>query len=181
MGGANSTLTINKGGFVNNFANSGNNPTSALDIQTLLPVQVVANNVFFSGNRVTGNYGQCVKNTSDGATLILNNATFSDNGLAIDNSAQIVLTNTLFWNSSTSGVDTSGNGNSVVTTDPFVNSAQPFGPDGIPRTADDGLRIAAGASDVINQGVTGANVPATDILGNARVGNPEPGAYEYLP
>ena len=119
---------------------------------------------------------------------ILANITFANNtaasggGLFNFNFSAPVLVNVLFYNSirESQALDPA-QGVIEASSDPFVDSANPLGVDGLVHTADDGLRIVASASDVINQGVTGANVPATDILGNARVGNPEPGAYEYLP
>jgi hypothetical protein len=59
----------------------------------------------------------------------------------------------------------------------FVDAANPAGPDGIWRTADDGLRLKNG-SPCINAG-TATGAPITDILGNPRFGLPDIGAYEY--
>ena len=134
-------------------------------------------------------------NDGDG-TALLRNVTFSNN-FAISGGAQNSsgvydgpasnpqpFINVLFWESQM----TNRSANSVVNeatvgavTDPFVDSANPAGADGIFGTADDGLRIAPTATAVINQGVTGATIPIVDILGNGRIGNPEPGAYEYRP
>ena len=71
-------------------------------------------------------------------------------------------------------------GNLVASSDPFIDSTDPDGPDNIIGTADDGLRIDANASAAINTGINDVGIPTTDILGNAREGNPEPGAYEYI-
>jgi len=69
-----------------------------------------------------------------------------------------------------------GTGN--INADPlFVNAADPDGADNIHRTADDGLRLQA-CSPAINAG-TNSGAPATDILGNARVGTTDMGAYEF--
>ena len=124
---------------------------------------------------------------TSGSSPTYNNVTFSNNTLAngggIDKgfgSPTPTYKHVLLWN--TTDVAANGaNGVVIAGVDPFVNSSNPKGADGIPRTADDGLRIAAGASAVINQGVTGAGIPTLDILGLARVGNPEPGAYEFVP
>ena len=64
----------------------------------------------------------------------------------------------------------------ILTGDPFVDVVSPAGADGIFRTADDGLRI--GCSSVARDAGTGST-PATDILGNARVGTIDIGAYEF--
>ena len=70
---------------------------------------------------------------------------------------------------------TSGAG--IITGDPaFINPVAPAGADGIFRTGDDGLRISC-ASPALNTG--NGTTPATDILGNARVGTIDMGAYEY--
>ena len=69
-----------------------------------------------------------------------------------------------------------GYGTGVVRGSPFfVNAASPAGPDGIFRTADDGLRI--GCTSAARDAGTGTT-PTTDILGNARVGVIDMGAYE---
>ena len=69
-----------------------------------------------------------------------------------------------------------GYGTGVVRGSPFfVNAASPAGPDGIFRTADDGLRIGC-TSAARDAGI--GTTPTTDILGNARVGVIDMGAYE---
>jgi hypothetical protein len=77
------------------------------------------------------------------------------------------------WNTA---LGTDGGGN--IMADPlFAIAASPAGPDGIPRTSDDGLRLLVG-SPCIDAGTTDG-APTTDILGNPRVGLPDIGAYEY--
>jgi hypothetical protein len=77
-----------------------------------------------------------------------------------------------------SALGTDGGGN--IDVDPlFVNASSPAGADGIGRTSDDGLRLQ-NISPCINAG-TATGAPATDILGNLRVGLPDIGAYEYQP
>jgi hypothetical protein len=74
-----------------------------------------------------------------------------------------------------SWIGTDGGGN--INIDPlFVDAATPAGPDGIWRTADDGLRLRDG-SPCINVGTTDG-APTTDILGHFRIGLPDMGAYE---
>src|SRR5688500_11589423 len=76
------------------------------------------------------------------------------------------------WNPAL-GTDNGGN----IMADPlFADTGHPIGADGIWRTPDDGLRLTLG-SPCIDTGQI-ANAPTTDILGNARVGAPDIGAYE---
>ena len=70
--------------------------------------------------------------------------------------------------------------------DPFLDSDDPLGPDGIPFTEDDGLQLnpdSQWASEVINVPTITADFEAYDLLGNPRiVGNQtDLGAYEYAP
>jgi len=70
--------------------------------------------------------------------------------------------------------------------DPFLDSDNPLGPDGIPFTEDDGLQLdpdSQWASEVINVPTITAEFEAYDLLGNPRiVGNQtDLGAYEYAP
>ena len=136
------------------------------------------------GTAVAGNKaGNGLMLTS--ATVNMQNVTFSNNtggALGFKNSfTTLTIRNTLLWNTATDATlgTTAVTGNLTAGSDPFVNSASPLGVDGIGITSDDGLNIAASASTVINQGITGVGIPATDILGLSRTGNPEPGAYEY--
>src|SRR5207302_1962326 len=73
------------------------------------------------------------------------------------------------WNS-TLGNDGGGN----IDSDPrFVNTINPAGPDGIWITNDDGLRLRSDSPCIDAGSSTGA--PATDILGNPRIGAPDIG------
>lgn len=144
-------------------------------------------NAVFSDNsaRMGGGFYNIFGSSSSLTNVTFSHNTDSFNGGGIYNSNStypLTLKNVLFWASPTYNQTLSPlAGVITASSDPFVDSANPLGADGIPRTADDGLRIISTASAVINQGVSGANVPTSDILGNARVGNPEPGAYEYQP
>ena len=60
----------------------------------------------------------------------------------------------------------------------FVNYADGDGPDNIWGTSDDGIQIQSN-SPARNFGITGANVPSTDIVGSVRDAQPDLGAYEY--
>lgn len=62
---------------------------------------------------------------------------------------------------------------------PFLDASDPDGLDDIWFTALDGFELNSGATAAVDAGVTGADIPTQDIVGRARIGNPEPGAYEY--
>lgn len=157
-------------------------------------------NSVFTGN--TNGYG--VIYTSK--TLSLYNCTLAFNnsseGLAVyGESAYVIVQNCVFSGNSYEstgtennlfGISTSfavsyssfdgifGGANNVFAAS-FLNVGNPAGADNIWRTADDGLRLACN-SQGINTGInnttciTGA--PTTDILGLARIGNTDMGAYE---
>jgi hypothetical protein len=76
-----------------------------------------------------------------------------------------------------SALGTDGGGN--IDADPlFANAAKPAGADGLWYTADDGFALQA-LSPCIDAGLA-AGAPSTDILGHARTGAPDLGAYERL-
>ncbi len=155
----------------------------------------ILTNVTFSGNSATYDGGGMYNTVS--SNPVLNNVTFSNNvagfsgGGMYNASSSPILKNVLFWNSTLTGqtIDNAqGNFNlgTSVANDPFVNSASPNGADGIPRTADDGLRIKNLATANTIAGIAGG--PAQDIINNDRPGaagtgntNAESGAYEYTP
>ncbi len=177
-----SVLVLNRVSFINNSATDGGG------MYNYSYVEATLNNVTFANNSATNRGGGIYTGLiPDG--FVLNNVTFSNNTAPTDGgffssvtNPAFTLKNVLFWNSSRTYINLDApNGVIEAASDPFVNSANPNGADGIPRTADDGLRLNASASTVINQGVSGAGVPTTDILGTARNGNPEPGAYEFVP
>ncbi|WP_158549973.1 choice-of-anchor Q domain-containing protein [Runella aurantiaca] len=151
-------------------------------------------NVTFSGNSATINGGGMFNVTSSPS---LSNVTFSGNtapngGAMYNRFANPVVTNCILWGNSSEIVNVlsstpivtysivqggyAGTGNLNV--NPlFVNAADPDGVDNQWMTADDGLRLS-GCSPAINTG-TDAGAPTTDILGNARVGTTDMGAYEF--
>jgi hypothetical protein len=158
-------------------------------------------NVVFSGNSATsinglaGIGGAVINN---GALSTYTNCTFYGNTAVIRGGAmynvnffaanQVQIKNCIFWgntaplfadidNTFNSGVPTTIT-TSLFGVDPlFVNAADPDGPDNMWITGDDGLRLQSG-SPAINTG-TAAGAPATDILGVARLGNTDIGAYEF--
>ena len=154
-------------------------------------------NVVFSGNSATqingiAGSGGAVVNNGRPSTFI--NCTFYGNSanrggaMYNVNLTTVQITNCIFWGNSaptSSDIDNAFNGGllpaittSLFGVDPlFVNAADPDGADNMWITGDDGLRLQSG-SPAINTG-TAAGAPATDILGVARLGNTDIGAYEF--
>ncbi len=121
-----------------------------------------------------------------GCTLSLTNASFGNNKNLNNNTSGIFtdsgtlnMKNGLLWDTPLENFTVpGGQGNVTAGSDPFVNLVNPLGADGRAQSNDDGLRISGSPGTIINQGISGADVPATDIRGQNRSGNPEPGAYE---
>ena len=189
-----SSATLTNVTFLSNSAERGGGINSRINFSS----DLMLTNVTFSNNAATGNaatgWGGGIYHYGI-VTLI--NATFSNNSAAYGSgiyhdglSTELTLINVLFWNSILRTPPNNPDNAAVIeaTVDPFVNAALPNGPDGIPRTADDGLRISPSATEVLNAGVNPGSysqVPTTDIIGNPRPGtsnaNAEPGAYEFTP
>jgi hypothetical protein len=186
---------INIGAFIDNKGNSGGGMYTRTAIGTVGNANPVLRNVIFSGNSANQGGGMY---SSNYATPELINVTFSNNTGTTDagafydvtSSTTTSIKNVLFWNSTRRSSPVipliPGDGNIDAASDPFVNAANVAGPDGRYFTTDDGLRISASASAVLNAGTnTGLPVGDTDIIGNSRPGsgnaNAEPGAYEYTP
>ena len=160
-------------------------------------------NCVFSGNKSLGRYGvyrpsglsrfvncsfsgnQAV--TEGGITLM-----FSGDSIQLDNC--IVWGNSggtgndLFVNAGTASANYSLfnpsesigtiSGSNNLNTNPLFTNAN--GGDGVFGTLDDNLTLQS-SSPAINQAtVTSSNYPTTDLLGNARYGTPDQGAYEFL-
>lgn len=157
-------------------------------------------NCSFSGNSAT-NYGGGLFNYNSSSNI--GNCSFSGNSAALgcgmfnENTATIYPTikNCIIWGNGSSNFhdnnyistvtysDIQGssivNGTGNINSDPlFVNAANPNGPDGIPRTPDDGLALWAG-SPAYHTG-TATGTPTTDILGTIRNNPPSMGAYENV-
>jgi len=161
---------------------------------------IIVNNSVFSDNEADLD-GSAIFAEGNSSIFTITNCTFSDNksnsgGAAFKNNySNATLNNCIFWNNGTEivsvGTFTANVSNSIVqggyagaidVNPMFVNSANPAGPDGIYRTADDGLRLQAG-SPAINTG-DNAHIPTgitTDITGAARIQNGivDMGAYEH--
>jgi hypothetical protein len=155
-------------------------------------------NVVFSGNSTTqvngsAGYGGAVVNNGRPSNFI--NCTFYGNSANTQggamfniNDANVQIKNCIFRsNSAATSADIHNFGAGDITTittslfgsDPlFFNAAHPDGADNTWITADDGLQLQSG-SPAVNTG-TAAGAPATDILGNGRIGNTDMGAYELL-
>jgi hypothetical protein len=187
----NSTFTLTNGVFAGNVSTGNGGGAMVLfgGSQTL-------RNVVFSQNRASRSnpvsFGGAI--TNSGSTLDLINCTFfgnsavgtggvmyNVNGSTIRDKNGIYFGNTAASSPNvinfTPGLDTFTPTTTLTGTDPlFVNSADPDGPDNVWMTADDGLTLQS-TSPAINAG-TDAGAPATDILGAARVGITDQGAYE---
>ena len=169
-------------------------------------------NVIFVDNSAGNGNGGGMSNSSSSPTLT--NVTFAGNnaqdgdGGGIDNeqSSSPTLTNCAFWsNTATIGADINnymstpiitysytqttqtGAGNITGASDPFVNSSNLAGADGIYGTADDGLELVTGSTAIdagdplTNTNGYSVQVGNTDIAGNVRIINNriDMGAYEY--
>lgn len=110
-----------------------------------------------------------------------NSATISGADIATDPPFPIalnVLRNNNMFQLAT-GFQSVGDTGNIFAFDPlFVNPAQPLGADGIARTADDGLALLT-CSPAINEGMDPIPGIPTDMLGNARIGRYDIGAYEF--
>jgi hypothetical protein len=163
--GNNGIITTNGGGMYN-----GSGATPSL------------NNVTFWNN--VANSGSGMYNSS--ATPTIKNSIFWNNKLRVNgviSSIEGDAANVSYSDiEQTSGVH-AGTGN--INQYPMFfnatnsNSSNPAGPDGIFRTADDGLAITA-CSPAVNAG-NNTGVATTDIIGNARTfgGTVDMGAYEF--
>lgn len=159
-------------------------------------------NTTFSGNRANlggGIYNDASSPSITNTTFSGNSATNQGGGMYNINSANPNIRNSILWGNGTE-IANSSNSNPVVSysivqggyagtgnldANPlFVNAASPAGPDGIHRTADDGLRLQVG-SPAINTG-SNAAIPAsitTDITGlvpRIQEGTVDLGAYEFF-
>ncbi len=161
-------------------------------------------NVNFVGNSSQGNGGGIYN--SENASPVLTNVTFSANsakymgGGFYSLNSQGILSNCVFWENTapTAGADIyqdgmittiysftqtaqSGIGNKTGSTNPFQDSNNPAGADGIYGTPDDGLHLVSGsaAADAGNISSIPAGI-TTDIAGAARIQNSivDMGAYE---
>ncbi len=185
----------------------GNNATSygftqsfGGGIYTLSGTNTLTNNTI-TGNTANGNGGGGGIYTDFGTNTLTNNL-FWNNKKGTDaiiqgadyfrlgsintftnNLLQLASSNYTTSGSGSYDLGTGASGNIFAQDPMFVNESSPAGPDGIHRTADDGLRLQAG-SPVFNAGIASFGspnvVPAMDILGTVRPqsGGVDMGAYE---
>jgi len=160
-----STPAITNTTFVTNSSNAGGGMNNSSSSPTIT-------NCTFYGNTASSTGGIMFNFQS---SPVINNCVMWGNSSAISN---ISSTPTVSYSTVQGGHAGTGN----LNTNPlFVNTANIAGPDGIHRTADDGLRLQIG-SPAINAG-NNATIPAgitTDITGAARIQNTtvDMGAYE---
>ncbi|PKL75386.1 MAG: hypothetical protein CVV27_15630, partial [Candidatus Melainabacteria bacterium HGW-Melainabacteria-1] len=139
-------------------------------------------NVVFANNQASSGGG--FYNLTSGVPKFVN-TTFSGNGAGSGSGIYIsagspVLVNTLLVNQTLFNlVVPGGQGNLVTGSDPFVNSADPDGPDNLWFTADDGLQLNSSEDSGIAS-FGGVTVPTIDILGVPRPQGAahDTGAYE---
>ncbi|APY11733.1 hypothetical protein BWZ22_11010 [Seonamhaeicola sp. S2-3] len=140
-------------------------------------------NTTFYGNTTTENRGGGMIN-SPSSEVTLHNSVFYANGNDIHNSsvypAAIINSNSINNFSETSYLlGNSGVSFTQLTSDPFINSSNPIGNDGIWGTQDDGL-YPTNVGILVNAGDNSFNTESTDITGNLRISNVtiDIGAYE---
>ncbi len=161
---------------------------------------IITNAVFYANGKIAQNYtvtgGAGAIANRYGSNTVLKNCVFWANtklgnatsvGADIENSntstvtisySSLQLANNV-TNYPTADYPSIGTSNNIFAQNPlFVNTASPIGADNIWMTADDGLALQS-TSPCVNTG-TATGSPTTDILGNARSGLPDMGAYEYF-
>ena len=153
--------------FYNNRAEYSGSVGAAIYDNASVPPTASANmtNCIFWGNTTPNN-----PTDIDHEEIVSNNTTVA---------TQLKLKNCLVRESGSMTNLINGGGNKIgASNDPyFTNPTNPKGADNVYATADDGLRLACIVSSALNAG-TSVGAPATDIVGAARQGNPDIGAYE---
>ncbi|NII27912.1 T9SS type A sorting domain-containing protein [Pseudoflavitalea sp. X16] len=183
----NSSPTVNNCIFIGNKGSRGgavNNGNSS----TVLRNCSFIGNIAYEGGAVCNEYNSAVALIN--CTIAGNQANNAGGALAHFSSNTKII-NTICWNNTAPTSNDSyvygssvplfsynytqdlitGTGNIQSTTDPFVNSADPAGADGLWGTSDDGMRMKA-TSAIIDAGIpdtTGLGLPRTDSYGNMRI------------
>lgn len=161
---------------------------------------IITNAVFYANGKIAQNYtvtgGAGAIANRYGSNAVLKNCVFWANtklgnatsvGADIENSNTSTLTISYsslqlannVTNYPTADYPNIGTSNNIFAQNPlFTNSTSPIGIDNIWMTTDDGLALQS-TSPCVNTG-TATGSPTTDILGNARSGLPDMGAYEYF-
>jgi hypothetical protein len=150
---------------------------------------MVLENLVFDSQMNNSNYLMRLNNSSPQINQVTFHQGSGNANLILLDGALPRLTNTLLWNvalESQNGGGQAPDSEGVISasSDPFVNSSNAWGDDGIPMTPDDGLQLKPYFAETQDQGVAstdGVNLPAQDIVGQSRLNDPEPGAYENIP
>ncbi len=170
----NATFTGNYGGYV-----IYNSESSAFIINATFTANwanIILNYYSFStiiNSTFTGNFGIAIRNIYLGSTI--------QNCILWNNSTEIVNESASLTTVNYSIIQGGYPGTGNIDANPlFVNPDNPAGPDGIHRTADDGLRLQPN-SPAINAGDNSVVTDTTDIIGLDRIqfGFVDIGAYEY--
>ena len=137
-------------------------------------------NSTFSGN--TAKNGGGMYNNDYSYPLLYNTVLYANTADARDNLYGVINGNSSHNNASDSrdgGIDAGSGFVDLSGVDPFTDSTNPAGADGIFGTADDGL-VPSGTSPLIDAGDDAKNDEVTDITGGARVMDSaiDIGAYE---
>ncbi|RSK39311.1 T9SS type A sorting domain-containing protein [Mangrovimonas spongiae] len=171
-----SSPSITNVSFVNNSATNGggmhNNNNSSPTIT----------NSTFVNNSASNSNGGGIYNSSSNASLFNTVLYANGNDIYINGSSSLDGSSANNFSETSYLLGNQGVSFTQITDDPFVDSSNPIGADGIWNTADDGLYPANG-SVLINAGDNSFNTEATDITGNLRVfdGTIDVGAYEQNP
>ena len=133
----------------------------------------IANNSCAIGSSSPGlNQGSAVYNQSNSSLPIINNCVIYGNtswngGYALYSSYAPITANYCYVQSNSSGYN--GTGNVSGTSNPFLTSGDPIGPDNTWMTADDGLQLSlCSGSSAIDKGDNSQNSLPTDITGQPR-------------
>ena len=138
----------------------------------------------FSNNTASGNGGGAYY-TSNGGGSLTNCILYGNSGgpanrqnIWKDATGTLNVSYSVVGDYSAAAANNYTAGSGIATGDPlFLNVGSPEGGDGIFGTIDDGLRTACNSSA---RDIGTGNTPATDILGNGRIGNIDAGAYENV-
>jgi len=177
MCNANSSPSITNATFVNNSATDWGGAILNQASEGAYSSPAITNTTFYNNSASTGGG---IFNSSNSNPTLNNTVLYNNTGNDIFNNGGT----TLSTNSSNNYSETSyliGTSFTQLTANPFENSSDPIGTDGIWGTADDGLYPANG-SVLLNTGDNSFNTQNTDITGNLRVlfGTIDVGSYEGL-
>jgi len=175
----NSSPSITNSTFVNNSAVEYGGGIFNIANEDAYSSPTIINSTFYNNS---ANIGGGIFNSDNSFPTLYNTALYNNTGNDIFNSSGSTNVSSANNFSETSYfLGNPGVSFTQLTVDPFVDSSDPIGADGIWGTADDGLYPANG-SVLINAGDNSFNTKATDITGNPRVlfNTIDAGAYESL-